>query len=265
MDGTFARTITGDIVNDIADSIGCASGDFDNDGWLDLFVANGEASVQNNSLYRNNGDRTFTKVHAGSVVNDGGASSGCAWADYDNDGFLDLFVSNYFYDSAAAPPQRNFLYRNNGNSNSWVMFRLAGTVSNRSAIGAKVRVKARVRGENFWQLREISGGSGFGSQNDIRVHFGLGDATKAEVVRIEWPSGTLTELHDVEAKKFHTIDEPPRLAVAAAVAGQPARITLRGGIGFTYALEASPDLSTWLPLRTNTATGQTLESIRSFQ
>jgi hypothetical protein len=82
-----------------------AWGDYDGDGNLDLFVAN--ASGLNNFLYHNNGDGTFTKITSGSVVNDGGNSTGCAWGDYDNDGHLDLFVANAF--------ESSFLYHNNGN------------------------------------------------------------------------------------------------------------------------------------------------------
>lgn len=85
--------------------------------------------------------------------------------------------------------------------------RLVGTLSNRSAIGAKVRVKATIRGKTFWQLREISGGSGCCSQNDLRTHFGLGDATNADLVRIEWPSGIVQELSNVAAKQFVTVTE----------------------------------------------------------
>ena len=84
-------------------------GDCDNDGDLDLFVANGgDTPNQNNLLYRNNGDGTFTKITAGEIVNDGGWSQGSSWGDYDNDGDLDLFVANSY------GSQNNFLYRNNG-------------------------------------------------------------------------------------------------------------------------------------------------------
>ena len=79
---------------DIANSAGCAWGDYDNDGYLDLFVVN---ATQKSFLYHNNGAAAFTKVTEGSLVNDGGpgvVSVGCSWGDYDNDGFLDLFVAN---------------------------------------------------------------------------------------------------------------------------------------------------------------------------
>lgn len=80
-------------------------GDYDNDGFLDLFVTS--QLNQNNVLYHNNGDVTFTRVTEGSLVYDGGNSVGCAWGDYDNDGFLDLFVANGAFEDT---PQNNFLY-----------------------------------------------------------------------------------------------------------------------------------------------------------
>lgn len=103
-DGSFTKVTTGIVVNDGGSSYGCTAADFDNNGTIDLFVAN---YGENNFLYSNNGDGTFTKITTGAIVNDGGNSTGCAWADYDRDGFVDLFVCNR--------NQPNFLYHNNGN------------------------------------------------------------------------------------------------------------------------------------------------------
>ncbi len=103
--GRFLKINAGDIVNDGGNSVGASWGDYDNDGDLDLFVAN--SGDQDNFLYRNNGDGTFTKVTSGDIVNDGGHSHGSAWADYDNDGDLDLYVANN-------GGYNNFLYANNG-------------------------------------------------------------------------------------------------------------------------------------------------------
>ena len=170
-----------------------------------MFVAN-RAAGQNDFLYHNNGDGTFTKV-GGMAVNDGGNSYAAAWGDYNNDGFLDLFVGN---DGGS-----NFLYHNNTNDNHWLEFRLIGTRSNRTAIGAKVRVHATINGQSFWQMREVSGGDGEMGQNSLHVHVGLGNATNADLVRIEWPSGTTQELSNVAANQFLTVTEPggePRLA-----------------------------------------------------
>ena len=101
-DGTFEKITTGILVNDGGSSYGCTWGDYDNDGYLDLFVANCD---ENNFLYHNNGNGSFTKITSGSIVNDGGPSTDAAWGDYDNDGFLDLYVTNL---------ATNFQYHNNG-------------------------------------------------------------------------------------------------------------------------------------------------------
>ncbi|HMQ78183.1 MAG TPA: FG-GAP-like repeat-containing protein [Ignavibacteria bacterium] len=107
-DGSFTKITAGAIVNDGGNSLNCAWGDYDNDGWPDVFVANANFTTgENNFLYKNNGDGTFTKITPGNIVNDGGNSTGASWGDYDNDGDLDLFVTNYF-------TENNFLYRNEG-------------------------------------------------------------------------------------------------------------------------------------------------------
>ncbi|PCH67699.1 MAG: hypothetical protein COC01_05295, partial [Bacteroidetes bacterium] len=106
-DGTFTQITTGDIANDITYSMTCTWADYDNDGFLDLFVVNGPASGENNILYNNNGDGTFTKISNDVVVMDSARSVGASWGDYDNDNDLDLYVANY--------DEENFLYINNGN------------------------------------------------------------------------------------------------------------------------------------------------------
>ena len=101
-DGTFTKVTDGSIVSDGGKSVGCAFGDYDNDGYLDLYVANRD---QANFLYRNNGDGTFTRITAGEIVTDVANSGGCCWGDYDDDGWIDLYVANADYDC---------LYKNNG-------------------------------------------------------------------------------------------------------------------------------------------------------
>ena len=214
-------------------SNGCKWGDYDNDGWLDLFVAN--SAGQNSFLYHNNRDGTFAKVLDSIAVNGSGDSWGTAWDDYDKDGFLDLFVANF----AGA----NSLYHNNRNDNRWLEFRLIGTRSNRAAIGAKVRVHATINGQSFWQMREVSGGDGVMGQNSLFVHVGLGNATSADLVRIEWPSGTVQELHDVASGQFHTVTEPLQLT-ATRVNGEM-KLTLTGRQDSRYEIGTSTDLTTW--------------------
>jgi hypothetical protein len=187
---------------------GCAWGDYDNDGFLDLAVMSTDEFALNwakNFLYHNNGDGTFAKVD----TDDGWGIA--SWVDYDNDGFLDLFLSPF--GQFAGIRLTNRLYHNDGNSNAWLNVKLVGTVSNRSAIGAKVRVRAFFRGQDRWQLREISGGEGGGNQQSLNAEFGLADASVVETLRIEWPSGIVQELHDVAPRQFLTITEPLPIAI----------------------------------------------------
>jgi enediyne biosynthesis protein E4 len=132
-------------------------------------------------------------------------------AEFRNDGFLDLFVANNWFDNAANHSEPNFLYRNdaaaNGNTNGWLLVRLIGTASNRSGIGVKIRARATLWGTDVWQLREISGGSGKCSQNDLRAHFGLGDAAQVDLLRIEWPSGIVQEILNVPGRQILTVTE----------------------------------------------------------
>ncbi len=101
-DGTFTKITEGEIITDGNSSYGCSAADYDNDGDIDLFVSNYN---ENNALYNNNGDGTFTKITTGNIVSDMGKSTGCEWADYDKDGWLDIFICNR--------DEPNFLYHHN--------------------------------------------------------------------------------------------------------------------------------------------------------
>jgi ASPIC and UnbV/FG-GAP-like repeat len=213
-DGTFTRISSSRVVKDTIPSSAifgtCAWGDYDNDGFIDLYVTTLDFNfptrpMLGSFLYHNDGDGGFTRVTEGPVATERTTgASGAGWVDYDNDGFLDLFVAQ----GAHAPnPQTNLLYHNEGNNNGWLNVKLVGTISNRSAIGAKVRVNAFYRGASRWQVREISGGDGNGNQQSLNAEFGLGDATTIDTVRVEWPSGIVQELHDVAPRQFVTITE----------------------------------------------------------
>jgi hypothetical protein len=181
--GTNFTWITdGDIVTDTGTFTSAAWADYDNDGWLDLFVGN-RADGASNLLYHNNGDGTFTKVTSGPIVEDSVPNGGCAWGDYDNDGFPDLFVSVFGGNS--------LLYHNERTTNNWLKIILHPTKSNASAIGAKVRVTAIINGSAVTQIREINTGDGLGG-NSQEALFGLGDTNAAVSVSIEWPSGALS-------------------------------------------------------------------------
>jgi hypothetical protein len=231
-DGSFTKIAQGEVVNTVTQSLAAAWADYDNDGYLDLLVVNGRMGFNANHLYRNNGNETFSRVTSVTPATDLGTWHGATWGDYDNDGFLDLFAANW-----GSP---NALYHNNGNSNAWLKVKLRGTVSNRSGIGAKARVKATIGGGVRWQMRQVSGGDGV-IQNSTLAHFGLGNATNIDVVRIEWPSGIVQEMTNVAVRQLLTIEERPRL-IPGSLAGV---FQLMGGKGGRYCIEATTNLAGW--------------------
>jgi len=214
--------------------------DYDQDGWLDVFVTN--VNNENDFLYRNNGDGTFSAVVGESPVTHAGRSQAAAWADYNNDGCLDLFVT-----CGDAEPQANYLHRNNGNTNGWLSIRLIGTVSNRSAVGAKVRLQARIAAQSLWQFREISGASALGGGVGLVAHFGLGDAEVIDVIRSEWPSGIVQEFKDIIPNQILTVTEPPRL-----IAQSPGGFRIQCWVNQSFDVQASTDLADWVVVDTVT-------------
>ena len=182
--------------------------DFDGDGWVDLFIANGhledrieefdESSfyLQPNQLYKNAKGR-FEDVsqRAGKALEERKSSRGAAFGDIDNDGDIDIVISN----SRQGP---SVLVNQGGNRNSWVQFDLRGKKNTR-AIGARVTVEAG----GAKQVGEVRSGGSYVSQNDLRLHFGLGDAEKVDRVTIRWPSGKTKIVEQLEARKIHRIQE----------------------------------------------------------
>ncbi len=248
-DGSFTLMTSnqvGSIASDLLNAWMCVWGDYDNDGFLDVFLLR---DTWGGILYHNNGAGGFTRVLSGSPVNDfiDGAAA-ATWVDYDNDGFLDLFVPCNGGDSIST----NFLYHNNGNTNGWLKVKLVGTASNRSAIGAKMRVQATIRGRSMWQLREINTGDGF-SGPPLEAHFGLGDATNVDQVRIEWPSGIVQILTNVPPRQFITVTEhqqisptPPRpMITSVSPSANGLNMDVNGEHGLLYVFEASTNLANW--------------------
>jgi hypothetical protein len=187
----------------------------------------------------------------GEIVNTATFSGGAAWADYDNDGFLDLFLANGIDISAAV----NFLYHNDGNSNRWLQVNCVGAAANRSSIGARVRAQARIGGVQRTLLREVTSGSGFGG-SALRVHFGLGDATNVNVLRVEWPSGTVKEWRNIAVNQILTLKEPPVLSVVGMDGLGRFQLSMTGRQGQIYALDYSSNLVQWTELTGFTATNR---------
>ena len=133
----------------------------------------------------------------------------------------------------------------------WLKFNLTGTGSNRDAIGAKVRVLATIRGHPIWQMREVSGGGAV--QDDSRPSFGLGDATVADRVIIEWPSGARQHLANVNADQILTASEPPALKAAVQPDGGCV-LNIRAEPNRAWQIQASSNLAAWQTLATLTNT-----------
>lgn len=197
----FTKILNDTLVKTPARSFSSAWSDVDNDGDMDVFVTNAflPGTKQVNFFYTNNGNGTFTRNTTDIITQDSAWYYGCAFADYDNDGFEDLAVATCRF---AGVDQPDRLYHNNGNTNKWLTITLQGTISNRMAIGAKVRVKAIINGSPVWQMREITAQSAYCGQSDIRAHFGLGNATQADSIKIEWPSGIVAYYTQVSANQF---------------------------------------------------------------
>jgi hypothetical protein len=241
-------------VTSLSESTGWpAWADYDNDGHLDLLVTGGQDSPRQAGLYRNNGDGTFSSV-ADVLTQTANNWLVCPWGDFDNDGFMDVIITHQY--------SQHRLYRNLGNTNHWIKFKLVGTASNRDAIGAKVRVQASIGGETVWQMQEVNGG--YAMQNDSRLNFGLADATNVDLVRIEWPSGIVQTLTNVPPGQILTVEEhqaygnqPPAFAGTATVTnGLQLTITEPAG-GFVYTVDASTNLVDWVKVIARTSTGGT--------
>ncbi len=193
--------------------------DFANDGWPDLLLVNGHVYpevdkqhlgsnfMEPRILYRNNGNGKFTDVSdiAGPAINVASSSRGLAIGDLWNDGRLEAVISNM----SAAP---SLLENQLRSPNHWIAVRTVGTKSNRDGIGARISVNIGPR----TLVDEVRSGSSYISNNDMRVHFGLGPATKIDWLQIRWPSGLIERFTDIAVDKIHTLNEGSGTAVTAA-------------------------------------------------
>jgi enediyne biosynthesis protein E4 len=192
--------------------------DFDNDGWPDLLLVNGHVYPEVDKqhlgssyqepriLYRNLGNGTFADISAiaGPAITTVASSRGLAVGDLWNDGKLSAVISNM-----NAPP--SLLVNQVRTPNHWIAFRTIGTKSNRDGIGARVMVKAGSR----VLVDEVRSGSSYSSNSDMRVHFGLGAATKLDSVQVRWPSGLVEQFDNLHIDSIQTVKEGTGVALPA--------------------------------------------------
>lgn len=195
---------------------GCGFLDFDNDGWPDILICNGhvypeveqlktEAGYpQRKLLYRNlrNGRFADVSLNAGSGISDPVAARGCAFGDFDNDGDVDVVVN-----TVNDYPQ--LIRCDSKLENNWIKVRTIGTKSNRSGIGARIKCIVHLPGETkpHQQIDEVRSGGSYISQNDLRVHFGLGKAEKVDLLEVHWPSGQVDTLKEIKVNQLIFVKE----------------------------------------------------------
>jgi hypothetical protein len=231
-DGTFTDVSQEVGVCDTGWGWAAKFGDFDNDGWQDLFVVNGLRSAgsenyltillpmitkpgvdfsdvnnwpdigsrswsgfQKKRLFHNVGDGTFREIGADAGINNERDGRGIGVIDLDNDGLLDLVQTN----ADQAPIVYHNVSQNTGN---WIELKLIGTKSNRDGIGARVQVQAG----GLTQIRELDGGNGYAGESSRRIHFGIGSAAKIDLLQIHWPSGRIEQV-DVPINRLSYVEE----------------------------------------------------------
>ena len=236
-DGTFTDVSAEAGLLSTANCYCAAWGDYDNDGYLDLFVSN--AGVQDvgtgnaNFLFHNNGDGTFTNRAAQEGVeleDNTSAHKGIAWADYDNDGFLDLIIKDGVGDDEKGQTGTGVglhrLFHNLGNSNHYLKVALRGVQSNRNGIGA--RVTATYTGGKSFRENNGGGGGENASEGSEPLHFGIGSATQA-TVEVDWPSGVVDVLSGVAANSTIQVMEGSHASDLPVITRQPSNASVRVG------------------------------------
>lgn len=186
--------------------------DADNDGWRDIFIANGHiidniedthdvlTYRQPDQLFHNNGDNTFQEIseNAGDYFQCAAVSRGALFGDYDNDGDIDLLVTQ-----SNGPV--TLLRNDNTTENNWIRIKTVGVVSNRDGIGTRVILTAGRRP----QIQEVNPGASYLSSHDARLHFGLGSYTTVDSVEVRWQSGVVQVFENLPANQEHVITEFP--------------------------------------------------------
>lgn len=203
--GVFAdRGVSSNISMAAAQFVGWSSSfiDYDNDSDVDIFKTNGALKHlygQEDQMFQNDGNGKFRDIslELGEYFNRELVGRGACMGDYDNDGDLDIFIVNL-------NDHCSFLRNNNGNLNNWITIKLTGTSSNRDGIGTRVRVTAGGK----TQSAQKKSTTGYLSQNDPRMHFGLEKAQKIDNIEIIWPSGKTQTLQNIDVNQIIEIKEP---------------------------------------------------------
>lgn len=212
--------------------------DFDNDGDMDVYVGASSTSDGLSKLMRNNGDGTFTDVTSGSGVNTAGLGIENVAADFDNDGFADILTTGgilfgngdltFGLFATDMPPNgavgdinndgfldvfTGTLYTNSGNSNNWIKITTVGKgyetsgLSNRNGIGARVEISTGSGINEVIQIRDVRSGEGFRYMGSLNTHFGIGQATSINYIRIKWPSGIVDQINNPDINNHIIIEE----------------------------------------------------------
>ncbi|MCC7245132.1 MAG: VCBS repeat-containing protein [Saprospiraceae bacterium] len=230
--GTYVQiTTTFTAANGLQHLANCWA-DVDNDGDLDVVITRDGSTVV--LFYRNNGNGTFAGQKVLGLAN--GTPSGLALADYDRDGDLDVYTNG---NTTARTLFRNDTVAGN---RKWAQFTLTGVQSNRSAIGAMIRLKATVQGRSVWQFRQVLAHNSFQSQSDLRQHFGLDQSSSIDSVEVRWPSGLIQHFTNLASNQFYTLNEGgdltpvvatsfPEINFDLVIAPNPARDQVRVSAG----------------------------------
>ncbi len=208
-DGTFKEVTQQANLKKVLYTMGCNFGDIDNDGFLDFYATTGTPdfrSVFPNRMFRNDNGERFQDVTTTTKTGHIQKGHGVAFGDIDNDGDQDIY--HVLGGSYSGDNFMNALFENPGNDQNWVQFQLEGTQSNRSAIGAKVKIEGLdASGKTRTLYRVVGSGASFGASS-LRLEVGLGDVSQIASVEIDWPfEGSKTVLKDLEVNKVYKVLE----------------------------------------------------------
>ena len=183
---------------------GSCFADLNNDGYLDLIHVNGFSTVSATEyfedptrVFMSRGNGTFKEQAQELGLVDTGQGRGIVCFDYDKDGDIDIFIANN-----DQPPR--FFRNDGGNTNNYLNIKLNGLAPNTEGVGAKIIITASGKS----QIRELRAGSNFVSQNPVYAHFGLGAAEVVQDISVEWPDGSTSDLFNIAANQFLTVDHP---------------------------------------------------------